>query len=146
MRPSPASVQATNATVFPSRDQVGNSSMPSASRVSRRGVPPAIGLVHSLPSDSNTTCRPSGDTDAKRGIAVAKRSGDTGTCGCGAAIAPRVSFTWNGISRAFVPSASTRLILPPAQNTTERLSGVQAMLGYTPVTAQVSCTSWSSAS
>ena len=54
--------------------------------VSRRAAPPAAGLSHNLPRLSNTTWRPSGETSAKRGILVVKRSGATSTCGCGASI------------------------------------------------------------
>ena len=116
--------------VRPSRDQAGNSSNPPSSpRVSRRGSPPVIAFTYSLPRLSKTTCRPSGDTAAKRGMCVVKVSGATVTFGCGPSMTPRVSSTRNGMTAALRPSASTRRILPPAQNTTDLLSGVQAMLG-----------------
>ena len=53
----------------------------------------------------------------------------TGITGCGAGSTPRVSLTVKGISASPLPSASMRRIFPPAQNTMERLSGVQSMLG-----------------
>ena len=93
-----------------------------------------MSFTHSLPSVSNTTVRPSGDTLAQRGILVVKRSGATSICGCVASITTRVSLTRNGTTAAPEPSApplsiGTRLILPPAQNTRLLLSGVQAMFG-----------------
>ena len=130
IRPSPRSVQSTNAIVRPSRDQVGYiSKLSSFDEVSRRAAPPAIGFTHSLPSVSKTTCRPSGETVAQRGILVWKWSGATSICGWVASITTRVSCTWNGISAAPDPSALTRRILPPAQKTTLFASGVQAMFG-----------------
>ena len=130
-RPRPASVQPTKTTVLPSRDQDGNSSNSASSPVTRRrgAPPPAIGFTQSLPRVSKTTDLPSGDTLAQRGMVVWKRSGETSICGCVASITTRVSSTWKGIT-ADVPSAAfTRRILPPAQNTTAPLSGVQAMFG-----------------
>ena len=130
MRPRPWSVQATKAMVLLSRDHAGHSSRLSSSPlVSRRGSPPAIGLTNSFPRLSKTTCRPSGETAAKRTMLVVKRSGDTAIFGCGASSMPRVSATWNGITAPWLPSASTRRILPPAQNTIEFESGVQSMFG-----------------
>jgi hypothetical protein len=124
------SVQPTKTIVRPSRDQEGKSSSPLSSPLtSRLGAAPVIGLIHSLPRLSKTTWRPSGETLAQRGIRVWKRSGATSICGCKASITTRVSLTRNGISAPPPPSAPTRRILPPAQKTTDRLSGVHAMLG-----------------
>ena len=67
--------------------------------------------------------------NGKARILVTKRSGATATVGWIASITTRVSLTANGITLAPDPSAFARWICPPAQNTTDPLSGVHAMLG-----------------
>ena len=130
MWPRPWSVQPTKTMVLPSRDQAGNSSNSASSLVtSRRALPPAVGLTHSLPRVSNTTVLPSGETLAQRGILVWNLSGAISTVGWIASMTTRVSSILNGMT-ALAPSATaTRRILPPAQNTTLEPSGVQAMFG-----------------
>ena len=78
---------------------------------------------------SNTTLDPSGEIVAKRGMLVVKLAGETSTVTFGTSALPRVSAIRNGITAAPLPSAFTRRILPPAQNTIDWPSGVQSMLG-----------------
>ena len=78
---------------------------------------------------SNTTCRPSGDSDAKRGILVVKLGCQTSTTGRGGSTTSRVSLTRNGISARPPPSGAMRWILPPAQKIIALLSGSQSIAG-----------------
>ena len=62
-------------------------------------------------------------------MAVVTFSDQMVTGGRGASTAPRLSFTWKGMSRTAPLARSMRLILPPAQKTSVRESGVQPIFG-----------------
>ena len=130
--------------VRPSADQSGKSSRRwSPSRVSGRACPSGRSLIQSRPRLSNTTRSPSGETRAKRVMRVSTVSGATSIRGRIGSTISRVSFTSKGMTVTSSVSMSMRLIRPPAQNTIERESGVQSIVGYMPFTPQVSWLSWS---
>ena len=113
----------------PFGDHDGKNSNASSVRVSRFGWPPGNDLIHRLPLASNTTRSPRGDTAGFRIIFASKASGATSTIGRGGAYTVRVSRTRNGIVST-LPSATAILrILPPAQMTMCRESGIQSKLG-----------------
>ncbi|MNI13296.1 hypothetical protein D3C73_665140 [compost metagenome] len=85
--------------------------------------------THRLPRASNTTLEPSGEVWAQRIIFTSNWAGATSTGKRAVSCTRRVSATRKGMSLTALEATSTRRILPPAQMTMERLSGVQAKPG-----------------